>query len=841
MVESPETGPEDRAPEDRDSRGAVSPDVRQRLLGFRVDRIMFAVLVLLLAGHLASMIYGAWLSDDFLIGLRQTLNLVHDRGFSFNADQRVQTMTSPLWGLLLAPVVGLFDAFYAPIVFSLVLSFGALTFEALRHFAHPARRTVVLGVVALLLWSKAFIDFSSGGLESPLAYLVGVAFTYALSSLHEAPENSHFQRACACGGLLFLTRFDYALIIAPPLIAAAWRVRSRRVRLRGFAVLAAVTLPWLFFATWYYGSPFPNTFYAKLTTSIPKASSIEFGLRYYQVAAVWDPTSLLLLAFGIVGALTNPRAPLGQALAVGVLLYLGYVVWAGGDFMAGRFLSLPVLLAASLLVETASNWSRRALVAAGLTTTCLLFATSPELAFQNSYLTSKAMQLAGKHPELLPRINDEKNAYLAERGLLTGHSRFAAWLNERVAAWQQPDVSTVKPVVVIDCGGLGWLAFKYGPDHHVLDLCALSDPFISKLPLYRIGGQRELLPWGPGHFTRNEPPGYAASLAYRENQIADPVLARVYDEIRVITTGSLWSLKRLAAIVRLITFDVVFRANQAPSYYGAKLQPLSERLAAPYSTFAALFRTECTDTTRAIQLHGNDRILTWFDGPERERRFELSASPGQYSIRLWHGDLEVGMLDIQVNTVCGHGLGIVGGVLPEVPNGFDRLEIVPATAGAATFGGFRLLSRASTRCEWGDPRLVANVQGCDLPHHGGYETAACTVVTEPNEGRSGHFTFGPYSRLEPGRYEFELQYASSGDEGHASGTWDVVWRTETIERTLARGPLLGSNGSATMARETFWVPPLRPEGAIEVRTSPRGDLSTEIVRLRIAKFVRIGR
>src|SRR5688500_11130071 len=130
-------------------------------------RTLAILLIVLLTFCAASMLYGGWLSDDYLIGLRQSLNLVHGRGFSFFSDGRVQTMTSPLWGLVLAAIVGVLDVFYAPILISISLSLGALTMLG-RHFWKEAgvRAAPLLVALAFLTWSRAFIDFSSSGLEN---------------------------------------------------------------------------------------------------------------------------------------------------------------------------------------------------------------------------------------------------------------------------------------------------------------------------------------------------------------------------------------------------------------------------------------------------------------------------------------------------------------------------------------------------------------------------------------------------------------------------------------------------------------------------------------------------
>lgn len=72
-----------------------------------------------------------------------------------------------------------------------------------------------------------------------------------------------------------------------------------------------------------------------------------------------DPITLVTIAFAVVtGVVTRHSA--ARALAAGIVWYLGYVVWIGGDFMAGRFVAAPlfaaVLLCAWLAVASREVW-----------------------------------------------------------------------------------------------------------------------------------------------------------------------------------------------------------------------------------------------------------------------------------------------------------------------------------------------------------------------------------------------------------------------------------------------------------------------------------------------------
>ena len=139
--------------------------------------------------------------------------------------------------------------------------------------------------------------------------------------------------------MLVLNRADNALLIAPPLLfTLAWRTRWRDLAATALGVLPF--LLWECFALFFYGSLVPNTAYAKLNTGIPRVDLVEQGLWYFADSLCRDPVTLLVIALAIVMAAVAKDGR-SKSVAVGIALYLSYVAWIGGDFMSGRFFSLP--------------------------------------------------------------------------------------------------------------------------------------------------------------------------------------------------------------------------------------------------------------------------------------------------------------------------------------------------------------------------------------------------------------------------------------------------------------------------------------------------------------------
>jgi len=98
---------------------------------------------------------------------------------------------------------------------------------------------------------------------------------------------------------------------------------------------------------------------------------------------------------------------------------------------------------------------------------------------------------------------------------------------------------------VLEMGAIGSWGFFGGPDLHIIDVMALADPLLSRLPAVYDPA------WWPGHRMRHVPSGYAASVFEEKSAILDPGVAAVDDLIRTVTRGPLWTRARWSAIAEL--------------------------------------------------------------------------------------------------------------------------------------------------------------------------------------------------------------------------------------------------------------------------------------------------
>lgn len=506
--------------------------------------------VLLIGGLLAlaaAVIVCAWVSDDALITLRTVDHFLHGRGLRFNALERVQAYTHPLWLVFVTPFVALTgEGLWAPIAASLVCTAAAVALVVrLCGTEGPGGWTAVLALVA----SKSFVDFSTSGLENPLTHLLLAVFVFVLLRPAAGPDTAPAPRApvsrrrllalSACSALLFVDRMDAVLLLSP---VAGWvaleLVRAGRAR-RAVAPVLLGLLPallWLAFATLYYGSPWPNTAYAKLSTGIGAGALIGQGLLYLRDFIEVDSAGALVLMAGTLAGLTHGRLEV-RALAAGLPLYVLYTVWIGGDFMLGRFFTPPVFLAALLLgiAARAGRPAWQARFAPAITVAAVLLSVlspvSPLRASPND--TYALVDPAGRLPA--DGIVDERLWYYTETGALSPAR--SSGLVPRAACAGRGAVRLAPA-----CGGLGRRGFESCAGDHWIDSCGLTDAFLARRPI------PDVEVWRIGHFQRAVPPGYVVSVRAGRPLMRDPALDAAFDRVRLLVRAPLFSSDRLRAI-----------------------------------------------------------------------------------------------------------------------------------------------------------------------------------------------------------------------------------------------------------------------------------------------------
>ena len=493
--------------------------------------------VLILIVMAIFMIRNAWMCDDAYITLRTVDNFVNGFGLRWNIADRVQTYTHPLWLLALSiPYAITSEPYFSTIVISLCFSLAAV--GVVLFVGRPSLVAGVLVTVAMLM-SKAFMDFTTSGLENPLSYLLVGGFVLVSWHGDEGVTPRTLFRSSLLFALLLINRMDLCILVGPLYGLLLYRAMRIKTPSRRTLVIRMIQ-GWLPFIAWelfslvYYGFLFPNTAYAKLNTGVPLLEYLSQGGIYYLNAIETDPATLIVLLLVVVMFAGGRSA--GRAVALGIVLFLLYILRVGGDFMATRFLSIPLFFACAALVRL--NLPVR--FSAGATALVLLVGLlSPycpaksDSTYQGYFAVYQAKGVG---------VNDERGFYYGSTGLLRAKKSGMPkhpWLEsgERLRAQIPPGQR-----VVVEMHSIGMMGFGAGPTVHAIDLFALGDPLLARLDCFK--------DWRIGNFQRPLPAGYRETLERGSNQIWDAALRDYYARLQCVVSGPIWTMERLTEIVR---------------------------------------------------------------------------------------------------------------------------------------------------------------------------------------------------------------------------------------------------------------------------------------------------
>jgi arabinofuranosyltransferase len=557
----------------------------------------------------------AWVSDDAYITLRSVDNWIHGFGLRWNADERVQAFTHPLWMLALTLIYApLRQDFIASVLLGLITTCASLVL--LRRLSRsPAHAAVA---VLLLAASRTFIDFSTSGLENPLSHVLVGSFIYCYVARRDG-----VLRLAGLSALIALNRSDVLLLVTPALAHTCWLGRRELgMRKVGLSLLIGFSplLAWEAFSFVYYGSLVPNTAFAKLNTGVSEYELLTQGAVYVRDVLAWDPPLLPIVSLGIALALRSQRLR-PSLIAIGLGLYLLYVVRIGGDFMMGRFLTLPLFTACCLLARTELPLEQPASLG----------------------LVFGALALLFLHPnatERWPIGAMQHDGVADERAYYRDSASFMMWTRTRnvpnhywVADGHRAKIGSKRVEL---SGNVGFLGFSAGPGVHIVDKHALTDPLLARLPA------RADPFWRIGHYEREVPKGYLATLESGECKLDDLDLCDYYDRLHEVVAGDLWSWSRLRTIVALNLghYDhlIDFERYRYPGRLEIDLEQLQDFVAEdapfnspgmrimPNSGVLVRMRVDSHVKQLAVTLDGNDEYAIEFRRDKQHLGELLSAS-----------------------------------------------------------------------------------------------------------------------------------------------------------------------------------------------------------------------
>lgn len=484
---------------------------------------------------LAVLIRTAWLSDDAYITFRTIDNFVNGYGLTWNVAERVQTYTHPLWMFLLSGFYFLTkEIYFTSIVVSIATTICAVLVVTTKI---SKNLKLSLALLLILVSSKSFIDYSTSGLENPLTYLLLAGF-FAVFFNAKIVKYRFFWLSLLFG-FLALNRIDTLLIVLPAMVFA-WLKSSDKFGVRARQFLAGI-LPlilWEMFSLVYYGFLFPNTAYAKLGHGISQLAITGQALKYFLSSIALDPITLIVITMAIFFAFYSKKPKL-YLVAIGIMLYLAYILKMGGDQMSGRFLS-PLIFSAVVILGNSEEFNylveRWAVYVFVIVLGLGFLSPRPNLISSAGYTQyTDANNLW---------INDERGVFYTNSGLLALHRDSPIHHNWERGGRQLAQSTDVK---VWPIGNVGYMGYYAGPRIYLLDELALGDPLLARLPA---DYEKE---WYISHFRRTIPCGYIRTLEddTHQNTICDPSLAIYYDKLSTITRDKIFSVKRFKTIAAM--------------------------------------------------------------------------------------------------------------------------------------------------------------------------------------------------------------------------------------------------------------------------------------------------
>jgi tetratricopeptide (TPR) repeat protein len=270
--------------------------------------------------------------DDAYISFRYAANYLSGHGLVYNYGERVEGYTNFLWVMLLALFKGVFGVSY--FTFSRIAGVisGAMIFYLLylllQHHFKKVPLIVHISLMAVMLCNLSLPYWSIASLE-----------TAAFACMVLAAVVAEYRRSELTPALLIiatLLRPEGVVVFGVVLINRI--IVERRPPWRYILMYIIPLLPFAVFKLAYYGSLFPNPYYAKSGVGL---EYIQSGLEY-----LWYFTRTVGV-YGIVFIV--PLLAMKKLwrkyslLYLYVLLYLAYIVWVGGDVLKVYRFFVPVV------------------------------------------------------------------------------------------------------------------------------------------------------------------------------------------------------------------------------------------------------------------------------------------------------------------------------------------------------------------------------------------------------------------------------------------------------------------------------------------------------------------
>ncbi len=514
------------------------PDLSTDLAKSRLLTFWAFVIIALLLG---------WQSDDSFHGYVMVKHLLEGNGFVYNIGERVCATTSPLYTLSCAiPYAITHEIYFTTIILDVIYS--AAAYYIFVYKLCRTREQVLTGFFALM-GSKAFLSYTTSGLENSLLFLFMALFILQYMKRDYFDAKHLLLLALTFSGLA-LTRMDNVLYFIPVIVYVFLfrRENTSFAKCVGMGLLGLCPFfVWEAFSLIYFGSLVPNTAYVKIGTGITLIDYMKHGVLYYWYSFLNDALVLIVPFTFIIMSLFMRKAKY-ILISAGMVCYGAYLLSVGGDFMMGRHFTGMLfisVLSATMMFNREKDYLDTTRTMRYIFSITVTGAMIWSVTFGNSV---GSLYLFGH--QIGSKISDEREFYSETTGF---YNNLRSLVKTGRTCWedtwndQGPDELREKGF----SGGIlenaaGILVYK-NSDLYLNDTYCLGDPLMSRLPAYYEEN------WRVGHLRRVCPEGYDMTARSEDNLVEDKDLHEFYDKIRIITRGDIWSLERLGTIFNMYT------------------------------------------------------------------------------------------------------------------------------------------------------------------------------------------------------------------------------------------------------------------------------------------------
>ncbi len=414
--------------------------------------------------------------DDSNIYFVYVKNLYEGNGFVYNFDgPRVEGFTSFLWTLVLALIYSIRILPFETSILVLCFFITTLTvYQFFRFVKNLFSESLGLFIVAYMVLMPGFIDWNVFTLMDLCLWILAGSWAILLLLNGKNPRTFFVltvllpfirPEGMALSFILVFLRMvkDYAVNLP---------VKDILKKNAGLllAVIGSVALLTAFRLA-YFGYPFPNTFYAKVSMSL--ADNIRMAAFYlYDAVRHTSFIPFLLLAFTLGYLLFRKywaswRSHINiLVLVLIILFFIGYPFLTGGDhFKYSRFFQPVFPLTGLLFLLIFGKWmgaGRPAMIIAGLIILVLANLNSTDdSSFRNNLSWAFTGYFRGLRPDLVSSSQLQSEFDIGENGRkLAGHMNLVTSTCDSLPSYG-----------VIAAGGIGYVY-----EGQTIDLMGLNNP-----------------------------------------------------------------------------------------------------------------------------------------------------------------------------------------------------------------------------------------------------------------------------------------------------------------------------------------------------------------------------